>query len=228
VLWSFDYAIQGIVYALRTQRNMRLHVLAAAAVLVGALFLRIDGFELLSLLFAITFVLVAEMVNTSIEATIDVATEQFDPTAKTAKDVAAGAVFIASVNAVAVGYIVFFNRLTGVTDILLSRVRQTPVHLTAIAVGLTLLAVIVTKAYNREGSFLSGGWPSGHTAVAFAVATAMGHMTQSARVTIFALFIAALVAQSRIEAGIHSIPQTILGGLLGALIATAVFQLSWL
>ena len=225
LLYSFTYALQGIIYALRTQRNMRLHILAAGLVLGAALFFRIDEFELLALVFAITFVLVAELVNTAIEAAIDVATEHFDPMAKVAKDVAAGAVFIASLNAIAVGYLVFFARFTRSADTVLSRVRETPTHLTVIAIGLTLVVVLIVKAYNKEGSLLSGGWPSGHTATAFAAAAAMGYGTHSAKATVIALFIAALVAQSRVESGIHSIPQTVLGGLLGLLIATAVFQL---
>ena len=63
--------------------------------------------ELIALLLAIAFVLIAEMINSAIEAAIDVATTSFDPMAKLAKDIAAGAVLIATVNAVAVGYLVF-------------------------------------------------------------------------------------------------------------------------
>ena len=63
--------------------------------------------ELIALLLAIAFVLIAEMINTAIEEAIDVATTSFDPLAKLAKDIAAGAVLIATVNAVAVGYLVF-------------------------------------------------------------------------------------------------------------------------
>ena len=64
VLWSFNYAIQGIVYALRTQRNMRLHVLAAVTVFIACLVLHITGFGLIAVMFAITFVvnLIADLV----------------------------------------------------------------------------------------------------------------------------------------------------------------------
>ena len=73
LLWSFNYAIEGIVYALRTQRNMRLHALAAATVLFAALFFRISALELVAVVFAIGLVVVAELVNTAIEATVDMA-----------------------------------------------------------------------------------------------------------------------------------------------------------
>ena len=67
--------------------------------------------ELIVLLISITFVLIAEMINSAIEGAIDVATTSFDPMAKLAKDVAAGAVLIATINAIAVGYLVFSDRI---------------------------------------------------------------------------------------------------------------------
>lgn len=226
LLWSFDYAIQGIVFALRTQRNMRLHALAAVVVLVSALVLGVGGLELVALLFAISLVVMAELFNTSIEATVDLATEGFDPMAKTAKDVAAGAVLIASVNAVAVGYVVFFARVTPLAEGLIDRVRMSSSSVTLIAVALTGIAVLVLKAITHESrtSYTRGGWPSGHTALAVAVATSIGYATQSAKAMVLALFIAGLVAQSRVETEAHTIPQTVLGAVLGFLLTTAAFQ----
>ena len=95
---SFNYAAEGIIHVLRTQRNMRIHFLIAAAVLVLALFVGVDKLELIALLLSITFVLMAEMINTAIEGAIDVSTTSFDPMAKLAKDVAAGAGLIGRPN----------------------------------------------------------------------------------------------------------------------------------
>ncbi|MDI6902008.1 MAG: diacylglycerol kinase [Anaerosomatales bacterium] len=227
LLWSFNYAIEGIVYALKTQRNMRLHIAAAALVLVASLFFRIGRFEFIAVVFAITFVLVTELVNTALEAAIDVSTEGFDPVAKVAKDVAAGAVFVAAVNALVVGYIVFFTRLSSMADTLLVRVRQMPLHLTVVALGLSAIAVLVFKAITRTGTFMRGGWPSGHTALATTAATAIAYITDDASATVLAFFAAALVAQSRVESEVHSIWQVTWGAIVGALITTAVFQLFW-
>jgi diacylglycerol kinase (ATP) len=69
-----------------------------------------------------------------------------------------------------------------------------------------------------------GGWPSGHAALAFGAAMALGYVTASASALALALFIAVLVAQSRVEGEIHTIPQVVLGALLGALTVTAVYQ----
>lgn len=228
ILWSFNYAIEGIVYALRTQRNMRIHVAAATIVLVAALFFRVSRLEFLALILTISFVIGTELVNTAIEATIDVATQSFDPFAKIAKDVAAGAVFVGAVCAMVTGYVVFFGRLANVTTTLLVRVRQTPSHVTVVALVLAAFAVLVAKALRREGgTWLRGGWPSGHTALATAGAAAIAYTTGNAGAGVIGLFIAALVAQSRVESETHTVWQVIWGGVLGFLITTAIFQVFW-
>ena len=107
LLDSFNYAFEGIIHVLRTQRNLRLHFLAAILVFAAAIALGVARLQLIALVLAIAFVLVAEMLNTAIEGVIDVSTTSFDPNAKLAKDIAAGAVLIASIAAVGVGYLVF-------------------------------------------------------------------------------------------------------------------------
>src|ERR1700753_786027 len=142
VLDSFNYAVEGVIHVLRTQRNMRIHFAVAFIVLVVALVINVSKFELIALLISITFVLIAEMLNTAVEAAIDIATTSFDPMAKLAKDIAAGAVLIASVNALAVGYLVFAGKVADRSSHLLDRLRQAPFELTLVALVLTVIIVI--------------------------------------------------------------------------------------
>ena len=165
---SFNYAIEGMIHVLRTQRNMRIHFAVAVAVIVGAVAVGVSKIELIALLLSIAFVLVAEMINTAIEGAIDAATTSFDPMAKLAKDIAAGAVLIASVNAVAVGYLVFAGKAADKTARVLDKLRNAPAEITVVALVLTVIVVIATKAYTGRGTPLRGGLPSGHAAVAFA------------------------------------------------------------
>ena len=224
LLWSFNYAISGVVYALRTQRNMRIHVAAALATLVAALFLQVGTVGLVAIVFAISLVFVTELANTAIEAAVDVATTTYDPLAKVAKDVAAGAVLVAATNALVIAYLVLFDPVTRVAANGLVIVEAAPATLTVIALGLTLLIVIILKALTREGTFVHGGWPSGHAALAFGAAASLAFVTNSVKATVLAFFIAVLVAQSRVEGEIHTISQVILGALLGTLTVTAVYQ----
>ncbi|MDF2750865.1 MAG: phosphatase family protein, partial [Gaiellaceae bacterium] len=151
ILESFNYAFEGIIHVLRTQRNMRIHFAVAALVLVAALASGVDRLELIALLLAIAFVLIAEMVNTAIEGAIDVATTSFDPMAKLAKDIAAGAVLIASAVAVAIGYLVFSGQVAERSSRLLDRLSDVPARLTLVALLLTIVLVIATKALTGRG-----------------------------------------------------------------------------
>jgi diacylglycerol kinase (ATP) len=227
VLDSFNYAFEGIIHVLRTQRNMRIHFAVAFVVLVLALIINVTKLELIALLISVTFVLIAEMVNTAVEAAIDIATTSFDPMAKLAKDIAAGAVLIAAANAVIVGYLVFAGKVADRSGELLDRLRNAPAELTLVALVLTIIIVIATKAYTGHGTPLRGGIPSGHAAVAFAgwiAATYVAGTDHRFLVSSIALILALLVAQTRVESGIHSALEVTYGALVGSLATLVVFQ----
>ena len=226
VLQSLNWAFEGVIHVLRTEANMRVHFALATAVLVLAFSYGVTKLELMALLVAISFVLIAEMVNTAIEATIDLATTSFDPLAKMAKDIAAGAVLIAAVNAVIVGYLVFADRLTEPSSRLVTRLREAPSNLTLIALILTILIVIASKALTGRGTPLSGGLPSGHAALAFSGWAAITFIVDDERVAVsfVALIMALLVAQTRVESGIHTTTEVVLGAVIGTLVTMILFQ----
>ena len=207
ILDSFNYAFEGIIHVLRTQRNLRIHFAIAIVVVAAAAALGVERMELIALLLSIAFVLVAEMLNSAIEGAIDVSTTSFDPNAKLAKDVAAGAVLIASVTAIAVGYLVFAHAAAHRTAKLLDRVRDAPAEITLAAFVLVVLIVIATKAWTGRGTPLRGGLPSGHAALAFAgwmAATYVINDDHRFLISSITFIMALLVAQTRVEAGVHS------------------------
>lgn len=106
VLLSLKNAIIGLIFCFRTQRNMAIHSVIGITVLVVAVFLKVPAGKFLFLLTAIALVLVAEALNTALEKTIDLYTNERNNLAQTAKDVAAGAVLLSAVFAVAVGIII--------------------------------------------------------------------------------------------------------------------------
>jgi diacylglycerol kinase (ATP) len=226
VLQSFNWAFEGVIHVLRTERNMRIHFALATAVLILAFSYGVTKLELMALLIAISFVLIAEMVNTAVEATIDLATTSFDPLAKMAKDIAAGAVLIAAVNAVVIGYLVFADRLTEPSSRLVERLREAPANLTLIALILIVLIVIASKALTGSGTPLRGGLPSGHAALAFGGWMAITFIVEDERVVVsfVALIMALLVAQTRIESGIHTTSEVVLGAVTGTLVSMILFQ----
>ena len=111
---SFGYAFQGIFNTIRTERNIKIHCAAAVLVTVFGIWLKISKTEWMICFILFGLVLALELVNTAIEATVDLCTEERRPLAKKAKDAAAGAVLIAAVFAAIIGVMIFIPRLLGV------------------------------------------------------------------------------------------------------------------
>jgi len=103
---SFKYAFSGVWYVLRTQRNARIHAAVASAVIVLGLWLGLSRTEWAIIALTIGLVLAAESFNTVAEAAVDLATAEYHPLAKIAKDVAAGAVLLMAIAAVVVGLLI--------------------------------------------------------------------------------------------------------------------------
>lgn len=108
---AFRHAFAGLWYLLSTQRNAQIHCLIGACAVALAAVLRLERWEWLVLTLTITLVLAAEGVNTAVEAAVDVATSEWHPLARVAKDVAAGAVLICAIGAVIVGCLLFLPHL---------------------------------------------------------------------------------------------------------------------
>ena len=108
---SFVYAWHGLVHAVRTQRNARVHALLGSAAIILGLLLRISPIEFAMIFVAITLVFIAEMFNTVAEACVDLVTQENHPLARIAKDVAAGAVLLNAMLSVVIGLLVFVPHL---------------------------------------------------------------------------------------------------------------------
>ena len=229
---SFEHAYRGMIYAVRTQRNMRFHVIVAVLVLVASLLVGVRKLELAVLVLTILIVFVTEMFNTAMEFVVDMVTSEYHPLAKLAKDISAGAVLVTSIGAVLVGYLVLADNLGPPSLETLESIRRWPGHLTLVALGVVVLIVLFGKAVTRSPNSFAGGMPSGHAAVAFAawvaasfVAIDGGAGPYAGLISVITLLMALLVCQSRVESGIHSFYQVAMGAVIGVLVATATFQL---
>ncbi|TLM61159.1 MAG: phosphatase PAP2 family protein [Deltaproteobacteria bacterium] len=222
---SLNCAIEGVLWAAKTQRHMLVHLLAAVAVLLLALTLRLTLLEFALLALAIILVLFAELVNTALEVVVDLVSPDYHPLARRAKDVAAGAVLVASIGAVIMGYLAL-SRFFSPPELAQSPafLRSTG-NLALVAVVLVVLLVVLLKARVGRGAPLHGGMPSGHAAVACSIATSVAFAAPGLPVLLLAWVLALLVAQSRILLGVHSYAEVLAGGLLGAAVTLFVHLL---
>jgi diacylglycerol kinase (ATP) len=229
LLHSFNWAFDGIVHALRFERNMWIHFGIAGLVLIASLFFALSRLEVIALLVAISFVLITEMLNTALEHVVDLITDEDDPRARIAKDVSAGAVLIAAVNALAVAYLVFYDKITSIPYTVLTKLRTSPIDVMVISLVIVIMAAVAVKALTHRGTPFHGGLPSAHAAVAFAAWVAITFVAANTGyalpISAIALFLAVLVGQSRIQAGIHSVLEVSVGAALGIVITIVLFRL---
>ena len=223
---SLNCAIEGILWAVKTQRHMLIHLIAAILVMIVALVLRLTLYEFALLCLAITLVIFAELVNTALEVIVDLVSPEFHPLAQRAKDVAAGAVLLASVAALVLGYLAVSRFIFTAGASLGSDYMRTTGNLAIISVVVVVLLVILVKARVGRGMPLHGGMPSGHAGVAFSIATSVAFADVGLLVIILAWFLAALVAQSRVLLGIHSFMEIVAGSLIG-ICTTLVMHLAF-
>lgn len=227
IINSFNYAVTGIMTSIKSERNMLIHYIVAILVVITSLFFDFTRAEFLILLFSISLVLSLELINTAIESVVDMITDDFHPLAKIAKDIAAGAVLIATGNALIVGYLLFFDRINDLTEMVAFKIKASPIHLTFLALILvTLLTIgLKTKFYRDQGTHFQGGTVSGHAAIAFCMATIIAFLVEHALIVTLSYGLAGLVAESRVEGRIHTTLEVILGGLLGLIVGILVFQI---
>src|ERR1051326_473491 len=120
----------GVVYTFKTQRHMRFHLYVVLVVLLLGMFVNLGLREMLVLLFTISLVIIAEMFNSAIEATVDLVSPNYSPLAKFAKDIAAGAVLITTIIALVVGGLLILGE---------SRWESIKVNLTSESLGVGIV-----------------------------------------------------------------------------------------
>jgi len=104
---SFSCAIAGLIYCIKNEKNMKIHILATIIAVIVALVVKLNYTEWGLLILTIFMVLVAETVNTAVEKTVDLVTTEYHPLAKTAKNLAAGAVLLAAIGSLLMAVVIF-------------------------------------------------------------------------------------------------------------------------
>ena len=226
-------AVNGIIYAATTQRNIKIQLVLAVIVMVLCLFYGLNTTEFLCLVFAVFMVIFAEMINTAIETVVDLFVDVYHPKAKRAKDVAAGAVVLAACNALIVGYFIFFKEenLKAISDSIFNNMVKSPLHLAFVAIILVIIGVIAIKAScskkKERGQLIKEGFvPSGQSALAFAALTAIWLNSKDIVTFSLALMLSILIAGNRIYNNARTKAEVVFGASMGVLIVLLVYGLT--
>lgn len=108
---SFKYAIEGFVSSFKTERNMKIHILAMVLVVVLGLYFKLNLIEWCFIVTVIALVIGAELFNTAIETIVDMVSPEKNPKAKLAKDISAAAVLAFAIGAAIVGAMIFIPKI---------------------------------------------------------------------------------------------------------------------
>lgn len=222
-LESLNCAIEGVLYAFKTQKHVKIHFIIAAAALFLSIFLKLPMVEFVLFAIAVIMLLFAELFNTAIEEAVNLVEERHHKIAKNAKDVSAGAVLISAIGVAIMVYMISSKYLHEPASVALRQAQAFSGHLAVIALLLVLIAVVVFKATVGKGTPLHGGLPSGHSAVAFSLASSITLLTLNPLVSVFSFALASMVSHSRLLGRIHTRLEVFLGALLGIGLTLLIF-----
>lgn len=209
---SFRYAFEGMLYSIRTQTNMKFHCIAAAVVLLLSIFFGVTSIEFLFLFLAICFVIMAELFNTAVEKTVDLAMPDSHPIAKIAKDVAAAAVLVTAVFAVVVALVIFYDKI-----FILFKTITIPIdiqlhHYIAL---ITLVAVTLTVIYANWHPKQTRMYSNFLVAISFFISSLIALITRQAIPTALSFFLAMIVCLILYENRQRSLLPLLLGCFIG-------------
>lgn len=223
-----QHALDGIIYAVTTQSNIKKQLVIAVVVMLVSLFFDLSKAEFLCLMFTVVLIIVAEMVNTAIETVVDLYTDLYHPKAKIAKDVGAGAVVITAINAVIVAYFLFFEKISTIGLNIIEQVVNSPTHLAFVAVLLTVILIVTIKAAATTNHKIikKDFMPSGQTVVAFAALTIVWLSTRNVVVFTLSLVLALLVAINRYDTKKRTKAEIVIGACVGVLVVVLLYGIA--
>ncbi len=222
---AMGHAIDGVIRAFKTERNLRIDYIIGLFVFISSLFFDFTKTEFACLCLTIGFVIFAEMINSTVEYMVDLITDKYDDRAKAAKDIAAGGVLIASTVAVVVAYFLFADKLYNATTAIISSILNSKLHLLfTIIFAVIILAVILKGVFSKDEKY-SKSYPSARVALAFALTTYVYVITKSVFVGAVSLVLSLMITQIKIENTKTKPIFMILSAVLGVLVVLIVYQM---
>jgi diacylglycerol kinase (ATP) len=224
---SLNAAIEGFLFVVKTQRNMRIHFIISILVLLLGIFLNFTRIELIALLLISSIVLITEMINTAMEIVMDYVDSSHSQWVKIVKDITAGAVLVASISAFIAGYFLFLrdNLLYEIFNSGALKVSGSDWHISFFIFIVLIGIVIISKALFGGGKPLRGGMPSGHSAVAFSIWMLVAILSEGTLIMFVVLLLAFMVAQSRVRRNYHTVWEVVIGALLGMSLTLFLYRL---
>lgn len=223
-------ALNGIIHAFKTEKNLRLDYLIGALVFFVSLFFDFTKVELICLVITIGFVIFAEMINSTVEYIVNLVKTEYDLNAKAAKDIAAGGVLIASAISVIVAYLLFVDKIRQASTALLTAVLSSKAHMLVTILFITTILVVILKgslSKDKDNNYVKS-FPSARVTISFALSTYLFVITKNLLVGGVAFALSFMVSSIKRENDKTTMMQIVLSALLGILLVVSVYQLTFI
>lgn len=222
---AFGHAMDGIIRAFKTERNLRIDYIIGLTVFICSLFFDFTKTEFACICLTIGFVIFAEMINSAVEYIVDLVTDKYDERAKAAKDIAAGCVLIASCVSVVVAYFLFEDKLYDATTHIIKSILSSKLHiLFTILFAITLLVVILKGYFSKDDEYSKSN-PSLRVALAFGLTTYSYLITKSLLICGVTFILSILISQMKVQNSKTRPIYILLSALLGILIVIVIYQI---
>lgn len=208
-------AIEGILVATRRERHLRFHLFAAFCILLFCFVVGLDKTEFVIILLTVLLVIVTEMVNTALESATDVLSRAQNFRIKIAKDIAAGAVLVAAAGALVIGYLILTPYVLDILTGEFRVARHQPENVAVLALIIVVLLVVFLKTLFLKEDNIRGGFPSGHTAIAFSLLVSAVHLLENLYLLAMLLFLALVVSGYRLSLRHHRVGDVLGGAVVG-------------
>ncbi|MCM8816607.1 MAG: diacylglycerol kinase [Candidatus Omnitrophica bacterium] len=227
IVESFTNAFRGLFYALKVEKNLRIHFSIGCVVIICGIFFRLPFIEFLLLILVVGLVIVSEIINTAIEMLADMFFTQYHIQIRKIKDIAAGAVLVSTITSVIVGYLLFARYFPPSFRNAFENLANSPWYFTFLVLFLISFLYTMLKSLIKKQTLISGGMPSIHSGIAFSIWVIVSMLTFKTEplVSVLVLLLAVWVAQGRVIKRIHTIEETIIGAIFGILITVLLFQI---
>lgn len=223
---ALRHALDGVIKAFKTERNLRIDYVIGLFVLICSLFFDFTKTEFACLCLTIGFVIFAEMINSTVEYIVDLITDKYDDRAKAAKDIAAGGVLIASVVAVIVAFFLFADKLTMATTSVISTIFSSNIYILFTIIFAVIILAVILKGFLGKGSNYSQVYPSARVALAFGLTTYVYIITKSILVGGVALILSIIIAQIRVENTKTRPVYMVISAIIGVLVVLIIYQIT--
>ena len=220
---SVGCAFEGVLYAFKTQRHVRVHYTIAVVIISISLLLDLTYIEFMLFALSVLILLAAEMFNTAIEDLSNLVERRYNEKVKRVKDVSAGGVLVSSFGVVIMCYLIITKYLSEPFVIVLNAVKVNYGLVVSVTLLLVLIVIVSLKTALGGKSGFSQSSPSGHSAIAFSIWSAVSLITMNVLISTLIFLMALMVSHSRLLVGKNTVLNVFTGAISGIAVTVIIF-----